>query len=258
MATDVIDFVAQASGPLLIAVTFALVFAESAILLDLFVPGEVGLVVAGAAAAQNETPIWAIVLAAGLGAMAGDSLGFWLGRGVGQNAVRRWRWSRRWLEPRTRRAKEHFERRGGWSVAIARWIGALRAVVPLVAGTAGRSYGWFVAWDAPSALLWSATVATAGYVFGDDVARIVDKIGFGISVLAVLAVIVYVVIRRRRRGDREESGNVRVRSSAPGDAAPEGGEAEGHAHRTHADDRRQRSADGGPVPALVERSEPGE
>ena len=72
MAEDRISFGARAGSPGLIALAFVIVFAESAILLDLLVPGEIGLVVAGAVAAELATPLWTVILAA---AVLGDTLG---------------------------------------------------------------------------------------------------------------------------------------------------------------------------------------
>jgi membrane protein DedA with SNARE-associated domain len=196
---DLIRTVGDAGTPALVALAFALVFAESAILLDLFVPGEVGLVLVGAAAADAGAPLWLVIVAAALGALAGDSAGFWIGRRFGQPIVRRWRWSRKILQPKLDAASAHFERRGGWAVSGARWVGALRAVVPVVAGAARRSYGWFAAWDAPSCVAWAATVALAGYHFGDDVAAAVDRIGLAVSAAALVVIGAAVLVHRRRR-----------------------------------------------------------
>jgi membrane protein DedA with SNARE-associated domain len=198
MVEELIATVGGSGTLVLVALTFALVFAESAVLLDLFVPGEVGLVLAGAAAADAGAPVWAIIVAATAGCLAGDSVGFAVGRRFGEPTVRRWRWSRRLLAPRLARAREHFERRGGWSVAGARWVGALRAVVPVVAGAARRPYGWFVAWDAPSSVAWSTAVALAGYHLGDEIARAVDRIGLVISAVVIGALVVLWLVRRRR------------------------------------------------------------
>lgn len=176
-----------------------MVFAESAILLDLVVPGEVGLVVAGAAAAQNGTPLLAVIGAAALGALAGDCLGYAIGRRFGEQLVDHWSWTRRRLGPGLEKARAHYERRGGASVAVARWVGALRAVVPVVAGSSGLPLRQLLAWDAPSALAWAAVVASVGFVWGDDAAALVDRVGLVVS-LAVVAVVVLVAWQLRRRG----------------------------------------------------------
>lgn len=190
----------------LVALVLALVFAESALLLDLFVPGEVGLVVAGAAAAQNGTPLVAVVGAAAVGAVAGDSLGYGIGRRFGEDLVDHWQWTRRRLGPGLEKAKAHYERRGGVSVALARWVGALRAVVPVVAGSSGLPLRQFLAWDAPSALGWATVIAALGYVWGDDVAGLVDDIGFAVS-LAGVALVGVLIWQVRRRSAPVEGGS---------------------------------------------------
>lgn len=164
----------------------------------MLVPGEVGLVAAGAAAAQNGTPIALIIVAASLGAVAGDTGGYLIGRRFGADVIENWRFAR-WLRPGLKRARRYFDRRGGAAVAGARWVGALRAVVPVVAGTARMPAPRFAAWDAPSAVAWCAVVVTVGFVWGDDIADLVDRIGLGISAVVVIALIVAFVIVKRRR-----------------------------------------------------------
>lgn len=182
-----------------------MVFAESAILLDLVVPGEVGLVVAGAAAAQNGTPLVAVIGAAAVAALAGDTLGYAIGHRFGEQLVDHWRWTRRRLGPGLEKAREHYERRGGASVAVARWIGALRAVVPVVAGSSGLPLRQLLAWDAPSALAWATVVAGIGFVWGDDAADLVDRVGLGVSLAAVVALVLVVWSVRRRSAAKADT-----------------------------------------------------
>ena len=198
IASRIIETVARADGTTLAMIVFAMVLAESLILTDLLMPGEVGLVAAGAAAAHNDTAIGLVIAAASLGAVAGDGLGYTVGRRFGTDAVERWRWTRR-LRPALQRARRHFERRGGAAVAVARWVGALRAVVPVVAGTAGMPVVRFFSWDLPSAVAWSTAVVTVGFVWGDDIAEVVDRIGLGISAAAIIAIVIAVLLWRRRR-----------------------------------------------------------
>lgn len=206
MANDLIDLVAEVGGPALLLLTLAIVFAESAILLDLLVPGEVGLVIAGAAAAQADVPLVAIIGAAAIGAVLGDTAGYWLGRTVGPAGARRWRWSRAHVQPRLERARAHFDRHGGVSVALARWVGALRAVVPVVAGAAGLPYPRFLAWSVPAAVAWAAVVGGIGFHFGDDAADAVDDAGRWISAVVVGALVVVWLVHRHRHRDHKDGG----------------------------------------------------
>jgi membrane protein DedA with SNARE-associated domain len=179
-------------------IVLALVFGESAVLLDFFVPGEVGLVVAGAAAAHNDTSLPGVVAAATIGAVAGDSVGYGLGRRFGTDIAEHGRFAR-WLKPGLDRARRHFDRRGGQTVALARFVGALRAAVPVVAGSARMPYPVFLAWALPAALVWSVAVSTVGYVWGDDIAGVVDRAGLAISAVVVAVIVVLAVRAHRRR-----------------------------------------------------------
>lgn len=198
IADDLIDFVARADGAVLVALVFLLVFAESAILLDLVVPGEVGLVVAASAGAHNDTPLVMIIGAAAVGGVLGDSFGFLIGRRFGADLVTRRRFARR-LRPALRRARTYYEQRGGMSVAVARWIGALRAVVPVVAGSAGMTFRRFALWDIPSTIGWSVVLASVGYAWGDDIATVIDRIGVAVSVVAVGGIGAWLWWRHRHR-----------------------------------------------------------
>jgi len=169
------------------------------VLLDFFVPGEVGLVIAGTAAAQNGTPLPGVIAAAALGAFAGDVVGYGIGRRFGAGLSERGRIGRH-LAPALRRARDHFDRRGGATVAVARFVGALRAVVPVVAGSAEMGFRRFAAWAVPAAIAWSALMATIGFVWGDAIADVVDRAGLLVSAVAI-GVIVVLVVRARRRRD---------------------------------------------------------
>jgi undecaprenyl-diphosphatase len=182
-----------------------LVLAESAILLDLLVPGEVGLVVAGAAAADNGTPLLVVIVAATFGALGGDTLGYAIGRRFGEDLVDHWAWTRRRLGPGLEKARAHYERRGGLSVAVARWVGALRAVVPVIAGSSGLPLRQLLAWDAPSSLAWAAAVASVGFVWGDDAAELVDRVGLAVSLAVVAAIVLIAWLLRRRSSGKAEA-----------------------------------------------------
>ncbi len=191
----------RADGFTLVILVFAVVLAESLIVTDFVAPGEIGLVVAGAAAARNGTSLAVVIGAAACGAIAGDTVGYLLGRRFGTTLVETRRWLRR-LRPSLSRARLHFDRHGTRTVAAARWVGALRAVVPVVAGSARLSAPRFFASAAPSAVAWSAAITTIGFVWGDDIADVVDRVGLGISLIVVATIVVALVVARRSRSKR--------------------------------------------------------
>jgi membrane protein DedA with SNARE-associated domain len=183
----------------LMGLALGLGFGESAIGLDLVVPGEVGMVFLGAATREADVALPLVILAGAIGAIAGDTFGYFIGRRFGVRIVHRYRWTRRHFEPSVKRAHRYFERRGGPAVFGARWIGALRAVVPLVAGTSAMPLRRFLAWDAAAALLWTTAAVSIGYIFGDDIAGAVDRVGWWISLAALTVLAVVFLVRRRRR-----------------------------------------------------------
>jgi membrane protein DedA with SNARE-associated domain len=186
MANHLIEWIAGLQGWLLCVAMFGLAFGESAAGLDLAVPGEVGMVVAAAAGERAGVPLWALIAVAVVGAALGDQLSYQIGRHYGPGLVDRWGWTRKHFKPKVERARKHFDERGGATVFVARWVGALRAVVPFVAGTAQMPLGRFVVWNLIGATTWASTVVTLGYVFGRRIADGVDRFGVALSIVAVV------------------------------------------------------------------------
>jgi len=197
MGSRILDAVARLGGLGLCLAVLGVSFGESAVLMDFVVPGEVGMVVAGAAAGRNDVSPWLLIAIGTVGSVLGDSFSYLVGRRWGMALVRRWGWLQRRLEPRFERAHGYFERRGGRAVFVARWVGALRALVPLVAGTSEMPYRRFLPWDAVAAFLWVTTMVWLGATLGDDIANVVDRVGTAIS-LVVVGLIVLVVFLRSR------------------------------------------------------------
>jgi membrane-associated protein len=197
---DVVDAVARATGPLLWLLVGALAFAETALFADLVVPGEVGMVLAGAAGARGDGNFVALVGAGVVGAVLGDSCSYALGARYGTGMVHRWRFVRRRLEPKLDAAHAYFERRGAAAVFLGRWVGALRAVVPFVAGTAGMGFPRFLAWNLLASLGWVTTTVGLGWFVGEPAARAVDRVGLAVSVAVVaVAALAWLWHRHRRR-----------------------------------------------------------
>ena len=113
MFTGLLEHAAELSEPLLLALTLLLAFGESAFLLDLVVPGEVGLVFLAAALAEQESSLPLAIGLASLGCVLGDLTGYAIGRRFGLAVVRKWEPVRRRLEPQVDKAQTYFDRRGG-------------------------------------------------------------------------------------------------------------------------------------------------
>ena len=181
------------------AAAFFLAFAECALFLDLVVPGEAGMVVAGAAAARADVPLPSMIAAAAAGAILGDSVSYAIGRRWGLAVVRRWEPVRRRVEPRVERAEQYFAERGGVAVFLGRFVGVVRGVVPVVAGTARMPYRRFLPWNIAASLVWTGAVMSAGYLLGRNVESLVSRASVVVTGVVVAGVVIWWVVARRRR-----------------------------------------------------------
>jgi len=186
------------------AAAFFLAFAECALFLDLVVPGEAGMVVAGAAAARADVPLPSMIAAAAAGAILGDSVSYAIGRRWGLAVVRRWEPVRRRLEPRVERAEQYFAERGGVAVFLGRFVGVVRGVVPVVAGTARMPYRRFLPWNIAASLVWTGAVMSAGYLLGRNVESLVSRASVVVTGVVVAGVVIWWVVARRRRHAAEK------------------------------------------------------
>jgi len=143
---------------------FLVALVESLAIVGLIVPGVVMMLGAGALIATGALGFWPACLWAVVGAVAGDGLSYWLGR--------RYRGQLRDLWPFTRYPESldtgirFFEKYGGKSVAFGRFVGPVRAVIPLVAGMLGMTPGRFLLANVLSAVIWAPAYLLPGIVFG--------------------------------------------------------------------------------------------
>lgn len=135
----------------------AVAFLESLAFVGIFFPGTLLVVLAGALAAQGSYDFWDLFIFATIGAILGDAVSYELGR-RGKEYVGK----RTQLE----RGRAFFERYGALSIFIGRFIGPLRPVITVVAGSMGMDRWKFYIANVASALIWSVSLLALGYVFG--------------------------------------------------------------------------------------------
>jgi membrane protein DedA with SNARE-associated domain len=177
------------------------VFLENA---GLPVPGETALLAGAALAHFGRLSLPWVIATAIAGATLGDNLGFLIGRRGGRVLAERY--GRRFgLSPRRLdQFDRFFERHGGRTVFIARFITGLRVFGALLAGASGLRWRTFLFYNAAGALVWATAVGIAGYMLGSSWDVLERWIGrSGLIALAAVAIIVVVALLRARR--REES-----------------------------------------------------
>lgn len=198
MIDDLLDRVAELDLEWLAALAFFLPFGETVALLDVIVPGEVGLVLIGAAA-RTPSRLVVVFLMGTLGAFCGDSVSWFIGHRWGTAMLRRW--PRLWhhAQPALERATHHFDRHGGKAIFFARFIATLRAIAPLVSGAAGLPYRRFAPWNAAASITWVGLMVLLGALIGERVVSFIDRFSAVLSAAVFLALVVWFVRRRRRR-----------------------------------------------------------
>jgi membrane protein DedA with SNARE-associated domain len=184
-------------------IIFAAAALECAAFAGLLVPGESLVLASGFFARLGILDLAPVMVAAGLGAVAGDNIGYFLGSRLGREWLLR-RGSRFGLRTRAlARVEQFFQRQGAKAVFFGRFVGFARALVPFVAGASEMRYRKFVLYDAVGAVLWTIGFVTLGYVVGASwqaTEQWISRSGFIIAGLVLVAGTI--IWLRRRRGKR--------------------------------------------------------
>jgi membrane protein DedA with SNARE-associated domain len=161
-------------------------------------PGETMLLTAAIyAGTTHRLSIVLVILAAAVGAILGDNIGFWIGRGGGYRLLRRYGRYVRLDERRLKLGQYLFLRHGGKVVFFGRFVSLLRAFAAFLAGTNRMEWRRFLAYNAAGGLTWAALFGLGGYVFGANIHRIAGPVGIVFLVIAAALVVCGVVYLRR-------------------------------------------------------------
>lgn len=176
------------ASPWAYAVVFAFAFAEGGLLIGLFLPGEGPVLLGGVLAFQGRVSVAAMLLVAAMGAVVGDSTGYWLGRRYGSK-LESTRLGRKVGDHRWKRAKGFLRKHGGKAVFLGRFVSIFRTLVPPVAGMSGMPYRRFVLFNAPAAVLFGVSLVVAGYIAGGSWRVVEGWLGQASVVLLVLVAV---------------------------------------------------------------------
>jgi membrane-associated protein len=158
-------FVVQ-HGTWVYALLFAIVFCETGLVVTPFLPGDSLLFVTGALAAAGGMDIVVVTSVLTSAALCGDNVNYWIGRWIGPR-VFHYRESR-WFNPKhLERAHAFYEKHGGKTIILARFIPIVRTYVPFVAGVGRMPYVRFLAFSIVGALVWVLSLCLLGYFFGN-------------------------------------------------------------------------------------------
>jgi len=157
---SILDFIEAVPPVLRILLTGVAIMLETSVLIGLIVPGDT-IVLVSSTGVTTVVEFIFTVLAVVLGALAGSSFGFWIGRIFGPKLRSSWLGTRVG-EDRWRTADRFVKKRGGVAVFISRFLPVLHSVVPLTAGMTVMPYRTFIAWLTPASIIWAFLYVSIG------------------------------------------------------------------------------------------------
>jgi membrane-associated protein len=207
--------VLHAFGPYVLAGIAVLIFIESGVLFP-FLPGDSLLVTAAIISSALGITPWQVALVASLAAIAGDQVGYWLGKRFGRRLFRDD--ARLLTTARLGEAEAFFTRWGGLSLILGRFVQVVRTYVPLAAGTAQMHYRRFLLFNLTGAVAWAAGLTAVGVLLGGIpfVAQNIDVLMIVIIVVSVLPIFIGALRRRRHnRAAAKDEHAAQERRAAP-------------------------------------------
>jgi membrane-associated protein len=169
-------------------------------------PGETALVAAAVLASQGKLHIWLVIVIGVSSAIAGDNIGYLLGRRFGRNVFTASGPLMHHRMRAIRAGEEFFERHGPKAVFVGRWIALVRFATAWLAGINRMPVRQFIFWNALGGISWGVTYGLVGYYGGQAAASVLAEAGIiGFAVLLVLPLVIYLIVKRRERRTLERS-----------------------------------------------------
>jgi membrane-associated protein len=192
------DLLAQ-YGVYVYAVLFAIVFCETGLVVLFFFPGDTLLFIAGAFCATGQMSYPLLMLLLIVAAVTGNTLNYYIGGAIGHRVFTQ---DYRWVnKDALRRTHEFFERHGGKTIILARFVPVVRTFAPFVAGISDMTHARFQMYNVTGAVAWVASLVTGGYFFGNipvvrDHLTAIVLVGVGAAVVPLALGGIYKVGRR--------------------------------------------------------------
>ena len=183
---------------------FAIIFTETGLFVGFLLPGDSLLVTAGLLIANGSVPLDLnlLIVLLSVAAITGDTVGYWIGAKAGHALYNRpnSRWFR---QDHLIKTREFYEKYGGMTIVMARFIPFARTFAPVVAGIAGMKYSRFILYNVAGGIGWIVSMTLLGYYLGvtfPGIQKNVEYVIIGIIVLSLLPLIIKFLKRNRNTG----------------------------------------------------------
>lgn len=197
----IIEDIATALGPWTYALVGVMAFLETGAFVGLVAPGETVVMAGGVVAGQGTISLLPLIGLVWVCAVLGDTTSFYIGRRLGRRFLEKHGPRVKITHERLEQVEGYFDRHGGKTILIGRFIGLVRALAPFIAGSSGLAYRRFIPYSIVGCGLWATIFCVIGYLFWrsfDRVANLVGQAIFGFGVTVAVIVGVVVAYRRRR------------------------------------------------------------
>jgi len=183
-------------------ILFAIVFAETGLVVTPFLPGDSLLFAAGAICALGSLNVWAMIGLLIVAAIVGDTVNYAIGDTIGHRILAG-RLGRFIKKEHIDRTHAFYERHGGKTIILARFMPIIRTFAPFVAGIGEMTYGKFLLYNVVGGIAWVVSFSLLGYYFGDQpfVKKNFSLVILAIIVISALPGVIEVLRHRKRRGN---------------------------------------------------------
>jgi len=192
--------VLQQIGTLIYIILFAIVFCETGLVIFPFLPGDTLLFIAGAFCATGAMNYWVLVALLLVAAIGGNTVNYMIGSAIGHRVFTH---DYRWIDKDAlRRTHAFYEKHGGKTIILSRFIPVVRTFAPFVAGVSEMTFAKFQFYNVVGALIWVVGLVTAGYFFGNapiirDHLHTIVMIGIAAAVVPLVVGGLWRFVRKR-------------------------------------------------------------
>lgn len=192
-------------------------FLETSAFLGFLVPGESMVVIAGLLASRGVLELCDVIWVASLGAIMGDTVGYFIGRRFGEGFFLKYGKYLFFKKEYLDEAKRFFDKHGGKTVFFGRFMAWLRAFAPVIAGTSKMHYPKFLFFNVAGGIAWAATFSLLGYFVGNswDIIKVyLGHLGVFAFTFCAIIIFLYFFLTKRRRLIKEKVGWIDKRLSS--------------------------------------------
>lgn len=183
-------------GTLVYIILFLVIFAETGLVVTPFLPGDSLLFVAGMVVAQGSLNLWLLIAILIVAAILGDTVNYHIGKFIGPKIFRDEEPINFFLKllkkEHLEKAQTFYEKHGGKTIIIARFVPIVRTFAPFVAGVSKMNYSRFITYNVVGGIIWVTGLTLAGYLLGDFdvVKKNFEKVIFAIILISILPIII--------------------------------------------------------------------